>query len=149
MHTAALVLSDGSPAEAAAAAASALAVAGRVVIAERGALPATELAAAAVPGDAVEVAACDWADASQAAALAESLPAEVLMVMGAGERVQLADWGAARAEIESIGLQPAEVRTSSGSEVRLVPVGPAAVDSVGTHSTCRVRYFGLASTPAG
>ncbi|MDG2111527.1 MAG: glycosyltransferase family 2 protein, partial [Actinomycetota bacterium] len=119
--TATVVLSDGDSVGAAASAASALAVAEHIRIVERSALISTEMAAAAIRGGQVEVISGDWMSADGAAAALAGIEAPNLLVLGAGELVHCEDMGRARAELEALGDQTAEVVTQGGSEVRIVP----------------------------
>lgn len=65
----AVVLSDGNPDGAAISAASVVPITDRVLIAERGSVASTQLAASAVRGGSIDVAAVDWASDEGAAAI--------------------------------------------------------------------------------
>ena len=137
---AAVVLSDGSGDNAAAAAATALRIVDRVRIVERGALLSTQIAAAAVKGGTVDVVAADWATDGGAREALVGVSDGLVVVVGASERVDAKDWGRARQELERLGTA-ALVSTPSGSEVRIVPAGPEAVEHVGSSDGVPIASF--------
>lgn len=129
--TTAIVLSNGDSLGAAASAATSLRIADRVRVVERTALVSTQIAAAAVRGGRVEVIAADWTTDEGAAAAFAGIETPRTLVLGAGELVECADWGSARAELEAVGQTDTGVRTNGGVEVRVVPPRPDAVAAVG------------------
>lgn len=138
---AALILSDSNPVAAASSAATAAQIADHVRIVERGALASTELAAAALPGSGVTVVSADWTEDDGAAGAVEDLGASVVLVLGSTEQVDIDEWGAARAEIESFGQDFVEVIVGTSAEVRLVPTSAEAIAAVGSSSGVRARTF--------
>jgi GT2 family glycosyltransferase len=146
--TTVIVLSDGDSVGAAASAASALAVADHIRIVERRAVVSTELAVAAIRGGRIEVLASDWSTEAGAAGALEGLGTTNAVVLGAGELVTCPDWGAARAELATIGSEPTEVLTPDGSEVRVVPPVADAIGIVGANGSHRIGTFRLTSERA-
>lgn len=140
----ALVLADGGGTAAAQTAADALAVADAVVVLERGALAATEVAVAAVPGDAVRVLPLDWHDDDALTPLLAGLQSAVVLVLGAGERLEAPDWGAARSDLERVD-GPAALAVGAGAEVRLHPPAPDAAAAIGTPAEAQLASLRVVS----
>jgi GT2 family glycosyltransferase len=138
----ALILSDASAEKAARAAVSCMYAADRVRIAERSALLSAELAAAAVRGVQVEVINADWTMDQGSKTAIEGLAGSLVVVVGANEQVAADDWGAVRAELESVDGALAAV-TPSGPETRVVPPDHDAIELVGTPSVRIARSFRL------
>ncbi len=96
-----LVLSDGDVDAAERTVWSVLGLSTRILVAERGPVDALALRLARAARLGVEVMAVDWTVGDGAAAALEHLDgAERIFMCSAGERLEVADWGTARAEIE-------------------------------------------------
>ena len=140
----ALVLSDGHPVAAAQSVRSALPLVERVrVLDGSGQL---ELAI-----DGVVVEACDWQNDDHAAAAATStstgnLP---LVVLGAGEEIEVLDEYQLRRWLASTTSVSAELWTPTGFEVRFQSPGIGAVERIGGTSDQRVHSLGITTPEQG
>ena len=133
----AVVLGDGDPAGAAATAVSALTVADRVRVLERAGATTTAVHLGAIAA-AVDVIATDWTDPLGALAGITGVDDRFILVLQAGETVDVDDWGRARARLEALPDVGVAVNTATGYEVRLHPPGEGAIAAIGDAAPTRL-----------
>lgn len=141
----ALVLGDGRPAPTRRSAQSALTVADRVVVLERGDLTASEVAVAGLSWGVVECRALDWERGDALAAVLAEMPTRQLLVIAAGELVRTDDWGAARAEMEALPAGPATVMLDERRETRVHPPTDEAIARIGGDAGVPLEMLRLTS----
>ena len=147
--TTALILSDGDTIGAATSAATALMVADEVRVIERTAQASTELAIKILAGGSIDVVGLDWSGADGAAAAMENVGSGLALVMEAGERLDVEDWGRARADLDAVGDEAIAISTPSGFETRVLPPSPDAVGLVGGTGSRHIHSFSVSRPPAG
>ncbi len=142
-QTTVVVLSDGAPVDAARTAAAASAIVDHVIVIERRSPLSTRLAVSALPGRVVDVITGDWTDDAAAYDAVREVPSDLILIIGAGELLDVDDWGAARAELEAAVVTvatdgPLGLLTPSGSEIRLIPPTTQGIAMVGGPSTANL-----------
>ena len=142
-QTTVVVLSDGAAVDAARTAAAASEVADHVIVIERRSPLSTRLAVSALPGRIVDVITADWTDDAAAFEAVRGVSSDLVLVVGAGELLDVDDWGAARAELEAAAVTvandgPLGLLTPSGSEIRLIPPTAQGIATVGGPSTANL-----------
>lgn len=124
-------------------------VADEVRVIERTAQASTELAIKILAGGSIDVVGLDWSGADGAAAAMENVGSGLALVMEAGERLDVEDWGRARADLDAVGDEAIAISTPSGFETRVLPPSPDAVGLVGGTGSRHIHSFSVSRPPAG
>ena len=123
----------------------ALLLADAVVVLERQDMEATELAVLGISPGAVQVRALDWQDDEGLDEILASLRCEQVLVLGAGETLDLTSYEEARVEIESLPDGPTQVRVGpdASPEVRLHPPTLEALAHIGSQDGPVAQTFAI------
>lgn len=95
----------------------------------------------------VEVVRAPWRTAAGAAASLEGLDAERVLLVSAGEIVEVTDWGAARAEIEAVVPGAVGVPVRGVPEIRLTATGPDAIEVIGGAADRTLEHLRVVGDP--
>lgn len=141
----AIVLCDGATAAATQTALSARAIAGRVLLAERGGGP---IAARVLPADVAQVA-CDWADGAAAAALLAGVDTPWALFLSPGEALVCDDSAAFARELSALAPGAVELHAGAHAETRLHPPTPEALAAVGAPGAQRLEALRITALRPG
>jgi predicted SAM-dependent methyltransferase/GT2 family glycosyltransferase len=103
-----------------------------VCVAERGRADALQLRLAQGERLGVEVMSADWTTTDGARAVLDTLTtADIVVVVAAGELVEVTDWGAARAELEALNGAPGAFDLDGTVQIRAHAPTPDLMDHIG------------------
>ncbi len=143
----AIVLGDGKRDAALGSAMAARPFAGRVLIAERDAETARQMAERALPAD-IAVVPCDWNEVEAASVLLAGVDSPWALFLSPGEAPISNDPAGLAREWRALVPGPIEVQAGAHAETRLHPPTPEALAAVGSQGATRLDHLRLGPLPS-